>query len=85
MTTTQITFHPRNYYPMAFVNLIDKLENLFGVQQVERVSATRLAVTMKSKRKLKRLMRVCSRESAVLHLQFHVEQRTQSFSGSFWY
>lgn len=70
MQTTFIRFSSENYVPNVIVNLIEKLEDLYGVQEVVRPVPCGIMVTVKNRRLMKRMLHEISPEMRAM--QMHV-------------
>jgi hypothetical protein len=68
----EITFHARNWNPLPITNMIAHLDDAVFIKYWERTSLTRFTVSVKNKRLMARLMRLLTRETSVMGLNWHL-------------
>lgn len=72
--TAMLTFHPRNYDPNAFFNMVEKLKGFCNRVVISRRSPIRFQLDCNKRRVLKNIMKELGPESAVLGLSYTIPQ-----------
>lgn len=83
MQTTTFTFAPANYHPNVIVNIFEKLEDITGVKEIRRPSATRIEVDVKSRRTMRKVMHRLSREFQTMRMVVTVPQKDRKYNPYF--